>query len=163
MISIMTTESPTTESPTTDTGTDFGPTIQGVSHIDLTVSDLDASEAWYTEVFGLTRVLDGRNDDHRFNSRYLLHPDTLLIVGLVRHDDPTAPSFDEHRIGLDHLSFAVASADELARWATRLDELGIERAPVSTGDMWDVLVFRDPDNIQLELFFMKPAAAELLA
>ena len=28
--------------------------------------------------------------------------------------------------------------------------------------MWDVLVLRDPDNIQLEFFFMKPAAAELL-
>ena len=29
--------------------------------------------------------------------------------------------------------------------------------------MWDVLVFRDPDGIQLELFYMKPSAAALLA
>jgi len=138
------------------------PTIQGISHIDLTVSDLDASEAWYTELLGLTRVLDGRNDDHRFSSRYLLHPATMLIVGLVHHDDPETATFDEHRVGLDHLSFAVASPDELAIWADRLDDLGIDRQPIAEGDLWDVLVFRDPDNIQLELFHMKPAAAELL-
>ena len=138
------------------------PAIQGISHIDLTVSDLDASEAWYAGLFGLTRVLDGRNDDHSFSSRYLLHPDTMLIVGLVLHDETNAATFNEHRVGLDHLSFAVASPEELRAWADRLDELGIERQPITEAEMWDVLVFRDPDNIQLELFHMKPAAAELL-
>jgi hypothetical protein len=28
--------------------------------------------------------------------------------------------------------------------------------------MWDVLVFRDPDNIQLEFIFVKPAASGLI-
>lgn len=141
------------------------PTLTGISHIDLTVTDLDRSEAWYTDLFGLQRVLDGRNDDHHFDSRYLLHPDSLLIVGLVAHDRTVTESagFDEHRVGLDHLSLNVASAEEVTRWADRLDERGIDRSPIVVGDLWDVLVFRDPDNIQLELFHMKPAAAELLA
>ena len=138
------------------------PTIQGVSHIDLTVTDLDASESFYADLFGMTRVLDGRNDDHHFSSRYLLHPDTMLILGLVRHDEPGDRSFDERSIGLDHLAFAVPSADELAAWVTRLDERGIERSDITPGDLWDVLVFRDPDRIQLELFHMKPQAADLL-
>ena len=50
------------------------PTITGVSHIDLTVSDLDRSEAFYADLLDLSRVLDGRNDDRRFASRYLVHP-----------------------------------------------------------------------------------------
>ena len=143
-----------------------GPTVTGLSHIDLTVTDLDRSEAWYAGLFGMQRVLDGRNDDHHFVSRYLLHADSLLILGLVSHDDRAdgidAPGFDEHRIGLDHLSFNVATADELVSWERRLDERGIDHSPIAVGDLWDVLVFRDPDNIQLELFHMKPAAASLL-
>lgn len=141
------------------------PSITGVSHIDLTVNDLDRSEAFYAELFTMSRVLDGRNDVHEFSSRYLVHADSLLILGLVRHDgepEPTGPQFHEHRIGLDHLSFNVASRDELDRWLDRLDERGISHSGITEADMWDVLVFRDPDNIQLELFYMKPAAATLL-
>lgn len=144
------------------------PTVTGVSHIDLTVSDLDRSEAWYSGLFGLQRVLDGRNDDHHFASRYLLHAESLLVLGLVAHDpvdgEPAEvdAAFDEHRVGLDHLSFNVAAADDLTRWERRLDEQGIDHSPIVTGELCDVLVFRDPDNIQLELFFMKPAAASLL-
>ena len=143
-----------------------GPTITGLSHIDLTVTDLDRSEAWYTDLFGLQRVLDGRNDDHHFASRYLLHPESLLIIGLVAHDPaadrPADDGVDEHRIGLDHLSLNVASAEELAAWRDRLVERGIDHSPIAESDRWDVLVFRDPDHIQLELFHMKPAAASLL-
>ena len=139
------------------------PTITGVSHIDLTVTDLDRSESWYAELFTMKRVLDGRNDPHGFHSRYLLHPESLLILGLVAHDHPGAAPFDEHRVGLDHLSLNVASPEELESWRERLAERGIEHSPISRGDLWDVLVFRDPDDIQLELFHMKPAAGSLLA
>ena len=150
----------------TETVPTQAPTITGLSHIDLTVTDLDRSERWYAELLGLQRVLDGRNDDHRFASRYLLHPGSLLIIGLVAHDarpglEPGV-RFDEHRIGLDHLSLNVASAEELRAWQQRLAERDIDHSPIVEADLWDVLVFRDPDGIQLELFHMKPAAASLL-
>lgn len=142
------------------------PTITGISHIDLSVTDLDRSESWYAELLGMKRVLDGRNDTHHFESRYLIHPDTMLIVGLVRHDanghDAGGATFDEHRIGLDHLSFNVASRTELDAWQERLAERAIEHTPIVESAMWDVLVVRDPDNIQLEFFYMKPEAATLL-
>ena len=48
-------------------------------------------------------------------------------------------------IGLD-----VASREELERWLARLDELGVSHAGITEEEPWDVLVFRDPDNIQLE-------------
>jgi hypothetical protein len=38
----------------------------------------------------------------------------------------------------------------------------IEHTPIAESAMWDVLVVRDPDNIQLEFFYMKPEAATLL-
>jgi catechol 2,3-dioxygenase-like lactoylglutathione lyase family enzyme len=142
-------------------------TITGISHIDLTVTDLDRSEDWYAELLGMKRVLDGRNDARHFDSRYLVHPDSMLIIGLVHHDDTrdngAGGAFDEHCVGLDHLSFNVASRAELDDWQTRVAERAIDHTPIVESDMWDVLVVRDPDNIQLEFFYMKPAAASLLA
>ena len=138
------------------------PTITGVSHIDLTVTDLDRSEAFYTELLGATRLLDGRSDDNHLSSRYVIHPDSLVVIGLVQHDDPATASFDEHCVGLDHLAFNVESREALDDWRARLDGLAIEHSGISEGDLWDVLVLRDPDNIQLEFFFMKPAAASLI-
>lgn len=138
------------------------PTITGVSHIDLSVSDLERSERFYCDLLGATRVLEGRSDQHHFASRYVLHPASLLIIGLVQHDEPGAPTFDERRPGLDHLAFNVASRDELDRWQAHVAEHAIPHSAIAEEDLWDVLVVRDPDNIQLEFFYMKPEAATLL-
>ncbi len=140
-------------------------TITGVSHIDLTVSDLARSAEWYSELLGLTRILEGRNDEHQFASCYLLHPPSLLVFGLVQHDEPSdrpGDRFDERRIGLDHLSLNVPSRQDLDVWQQRLAERRIEHSPIAEGEMWDVLVARDPDGIQLEFFATKPEAAALL-
>jgi catechol 2,3-dioxygenase-like lactoylglutathione lyase family enzyme len=67
---------------------------------------------------------------------------------------PAGDRFDEARVGLDHLSFAVADRGELERAARLLDERGVPRGEVTDlGDAFGlyVLAFRDPDNIQLEL------------
>lgn len=138
------------------------PTITGISHIDLSVTDLDRSEAFYADLFEMSRLIDGRNDTHHLSSRYLVHPASMLILGLVQHDT-TEADFNERHIGLDHLSFNVASRDELNEWQQRLSDRNIAQSAIAEEELWDVLVFRDPDNIQLELFFMKPAAAQLLA
>jgi catechol 2,3-dioxygenase-like lactoylglutathione lyase family enzyme len=66
------------------------PEISGVSHIDLTVTDLDRSLAFYTDV-------------------------------------------------------------ALEEWERHLDERGVSYTPIAEAPYGSVLVFRDPDNIQLEL------------
>lgn len=137
------------------------PTITGISHIDLTVTDLDRSEAFYTDLLGATRLMDGRNDDHHFASRYLVHPASMVVIGLVLHDGETTP-YHERQIGLDHLSFNVSSREELDAFKAKFEADGIPHSDIHSDDMWDVLPLRDPDNIQLEFFFMKPAAAALL-
>ena len=59
------------------------------------------------------------------------------------------------RAGLDHLAFAVADREELDAWAARLTDAAVVHSPVTAANSVPgaaVLVFRDPDNIQLELF-----------
>jgi len=81
---------------------------------------------------------------------------------MEQHDASDGGPFDERRVGLDHLAFNVASRDELDAWVIRLDELGISHTGITEEEPWDVLVFRDPDNIQLELFLLKADPATLI-
>ncbi len=121
-----------------------------VHHLRLTVADVDRSRAFYTEVLGFQHVMDLPSGVFLSNG--------ALGLGIGPSPNPTrAPAddrFDEARIGLDHLSFQVASRAELERAARLLDERGVPRGEVTDlGDAFGlyILAFRDPDNIQLEL------------
>ena len=71
--------------------------------------------------------------------------------GLIGLRPVAADSFDENRVGLDHLAFAVADKDEIDSAAAHLDSLGIAHEPVKDIGAMYILEFRDPDNIALEL------------
>ena len=120
-----------------------------ITHVALTVSDLEASAAWYTKVFGCEPVLD--EDTGPF--RHIVYSLGGTLLGLHGFPDlaTTAP-FDERRPGLDHIAFGCANRDELAAWQTRLDELGIAHGGIVDAGYGSGLSFRDPDNIALELF-----------
>ena len=132
------------------------PDFISVSHLDLSVSDAERSAQWYTEVLGLRR-LKRADLDNRIMI-VLTHDGSDLIVGLIQHRDPTADRFDEHRPGLDHIGFSVADRSDLDAWQARLTTLGVEHSPVEDAPSGSgtALVFRDPDNIQLEFWWARP-------
>ena len=138
------------------------PSITGISHVDLSVTNLQASLAWYCELLGAIELMGGRNDAHDLDVRYILEPTSGVIIGLEQHDANEGTPFDEKRVGLDHLAFNVASARSCDAWLARLEELGISNSGIHESEPWDVLVFRDPDNIQLELFLLNADPATLL-
>lgn len=120
-----------------------------ITHVALTVSDLDRSVPWYEKLFGSKPVLD--EDTGPFHHVVWLVGGTL--VGLHQFPDPAnAGPFDERRVGLDHLAFACANRKELEDWETRLGELGIANGGVVDASYGSGLSFRDPDNIALEFF-----------
>jgi glyoxylase I family protein len=121
-----------------------------VHHLRLTVSDVARSRAFYTEVLGFQHVMD-------LPSGVFLSNGTIGL-GIGPSPDPSrAPRddrFDEARVGLDHLSFGVASREELERAQQLLDARGVTHGEITDlGDAFGmyILAFRDPDNIQLEL------------
>lgn len=138
------------------------PRIAGISHVDLSVTDLARSTAWYRELLGMVDLFGGRNDERGYEVTYMMEPNSGVIMGFECHDADTGSPFDERRVGLDHLSWAVDSREQLDGWLARLDERGIPHSGITEEDMWDVLVFRDPDNIQLEFIYVKPAAQSLI-
>lgn len=126
------------------------PPTLGAHHVTLTVTDLERSVRFYTEVVGLsvrTRLPD----------RAALHDGTLgVILCLPRR--PIAASearFDEARVGLDHLGFRVADPAAVHHAADHLTAHGVPFAGPKPGRPPGSLlvVFRDPDNIQLEFYY----------
>ena len=112
--------------------------------------------AWYQRLFGMDRVPVTFPHYEREETGYavlLFDPRLGIEVGLHTNRANQGEAFDECRTGLDHISFGVASRDGLAAWAARLDELGIEHTGIRDEQEpfpYSTVVFRDPDNIQLE-------------
>ena len=75
-----------------------------------------------------------------------------LLLGL-RPVAQKGDSFDEDRVGLDHLSFNVASRGALEDAIRLFDKRGIAHGVVRELPSFGICVlpFRDPDNVQLEL------------
>jgi glyoxylase I family protein len=133
--------------------------IAGLHHVALNVRDLERSVQWYGDVLGFAPLFP--YDTDAFQRRIMRHP-SGVVLGLTRHDHPDADTdFSERRTGLDHLAFAVEDEDQLHAWIARLDAAGVAHSGVKTTPATgSVLVaFRDPDNIQLELYVAQGATA----
>jgi glyoxylase I family protein len=129
------------------------PAINGFGHIDLTVTDVDRSVRWWEEVMGFKLVSTRERPDFKLCT--VIHPSGFFI-GLMTHTNGIAHRFDEHAVGLDQLALRVPDRAALEAWAKRLDDLGIENSGVQDETAGPLIVFRDPDNIQLELWVFEP-------
>lgn len=121
------------------------PELTGVDHASLSLTDLDRSERFYTDVLGLIRLTD-------FGTvRVLLHRRSSFMLAIARHDAGHGDRFTELHTGLDHLGFGVETREELVEWEHRLEALGVEYTPIRDMEFGAHLNFRDPDHIALEL------------
>ncbi|MEO6204920.1 MAG: VOC family protein, partial [Mycobacteriales bacterium] len=97
-----------------------------IHHVALTVSDLDASVAWYEKVFGLSYRMDA---PHEGGMAKLLADDTFgLVIVLHRHDAHDGSLFRESRTGLDHVGLALPSRADLVAWQSHLEQHGVVRS-----------------------------------
>jgi len=125
-------------------------TITGIHHIALTVQDADRSVGWYQDLLGMQVLLHADEDDVRL--RVLIHPDSGVILGLRQYPARPDGAFDEHRTGLDHFALAVSSRAELEAWEGVLRDRGVPFTPIVETPIGTVVVLRDPDNVQVELW-----------
>ena len=129
--------------------------MEPIDHIDLVVSDLERSLAFYTELLEpLGYAYDGDIVGERGERvAYIGHESGFGVLGLRERQSPGTP--DRYAIGLHHLAFtapAREAVDERARW---LRENGhpIESGPAeydySPG--YYAVFFPDPDGLKLEV------------
>jgi glyoxylase I family protein len=119
----------------------------GLSHIVLTVSDLDRSRQFYADLLGF----DVQRVDFE-GGRMLYFAVGGVTIWLLQHGQtPPGDRFSEFRIGLDHVAFKAPSEEDLQALAARLLAAGVNTKGVETFYGANrYMAFRDPDNIQLE-------------
>lgn len=131
--------------------------MTGLSHVQLSVSNVRASADWYAVALGLERYVE----DPDIGYVALRHRDSRIVIVLtaeagvaVTPDDGPEVSRDAvHPASqrLDHLAFAVADGDALRSWARHLTESGIEHPGVILENGNPSLQLTDPDGIAIEL------------
>ena len=131
--------------------------FSGADHISLSVTDLDRSERFYTDVFDLVRLLDVGY------ARILIHRETGFMFTVIKHEGANDGGFTELNTGLDHIGFGVESRDELVEWERKLESLGVTYTPIRDMEFSYHLNFRDPDDIALELTASREIMDEWLA
>jgi glyoxylase I family protein len=133
--------------------------FSGIHHVALNVHDLEESVSWYGDVLGFAPLFPFDTDD--FERRLVRHP-SGTVIGLTkhRHPDADAPA-NERQTGLDHLAFAVRDLDELQAWAQRFTDAGVTHSGITVTPMTGsaLMAFRDPNNIQLEMYVAQGATA----
>jgi glyoxylase I family protein len=121
-------------------------------HVAITVSDIEASASWYTELFDFAELVrDQHSGGSGGHAVVLGKPDWSMFVVLNHHPTNQGETFDPTRTGLDHVGFTVADRASLVEWEERLTNKGIKHSPITDHDWGSSLNFRDPDDIQLQL------------
>lgn len=135
-----------------------------IHHLRLTVTDVERSKAFYTELLGFAVAVDAPPPPDDPNHAVLV--DSLqggvilahqgMFIGLRpvgAEQREGSDRFDPFRVGLDHLSFAVPTRADLDEAMRMLDERGIDHGPIRELPPLGLsfLAFFDPDGIALEL------------
>jgi glyoxylase I family protein len=130
-----------------------------IHHLRLTVTDVARSRQFYTSLLGFEVAVESPppGDPAAAETFKILFGGCVMIRGnLLMGLRPMAPEsdrFDPDRVGLDHLSFSVASRANLDQAVQLFDERGVTHGEITTLPSFgiDVLSFEDPDGVQLEL------------
>jgi catechol 2,3-dioxygenase-like lactoylglutathione lyase family enzyme len=138
---------------------------KGLHHVDLAVSDVERSLAFYLDLLGpLGWQVAARYPTYRGTEEvvYLgLPPDSGVGHFGLRQADGGAHQY--YGVGVEHIAFEVDSQAEVDEAYRRAESAGAEIhfPPEWDGDQpgyYAVFVF-DPDGIRVEVFSWTPAAA----
>jgi glyoxylase I family protein len=125
------------------------PMLGPITHVALTVRDIDVSAPWYAALIGSGPVLD--EDTGPFRHAVFAVGGTLLGLHEFPEGIDELP-FSPRRLGVDHVAFAAADRNELVAWERRLTEMVVPHGGIVDAHYGSALSFKDPDGLPLEIF-----------
>jgi catechol 2,3-dioxygenase-like lactoylglutathione lyase family enzyme len=116
--------------------------VTGVSHLELFVSDLDASVAWYEAALRLS-VLRSQPGVY-----VVMQPASRGFRLVLRPDRPA----DAHG-EFGHVALSVETVSVLHAWAEHLDQAGVPHKDIHESPTGFTLDLTDPDGHDIELAY----------
>jgi catechol 2,3-dioxygenase len=143
----------------TSSGADEGASRRQVSrarigHVNLKVSDLERSLAFYEGVLGF-KITKRIGDDAAFLASGDYHHDICINTWQSRAGSPPP----EGTTGLFHLAIVYAERRELLEAFRRLEAAGVAIDSVVDHGVSESIYTRDPDQNGVELYWDRPAAS----
>jgi glyoxylase I family protein len=131
-----------------------------IHHVRLTVTDIDRPRDFYVRLLGTAPAVDFSDqagDPAVLEDPLRIYGGCIFSLGDqllgLRPAAEAGDRFRSTRVGLDHLSLAVGSTEDLQAIAARLDSAGVEHGEITdlAGFGIAILSVQDPDDINLEL------------
>jgi catechol 2,3-dioxygenase len=126
--------------------------IRRVGHLVLKVKDIERSRRFFTEVLGFPQV--GQNDRGMlFFSTDVVDNHHMLALRPAKNG---APPPDPEQIGMEHVSFEVATFAELQEVYRRFKENNVKICQTVFHGVAKSIYFFDPDGNMLEIYCNVP-------
>jgi catechol 2,3-dioxygenase-like lactoylglutathione lyase family enzyme len=130
------------------------PDINGIAHIQLSVSDMTRSREFYDAVLGAMGMVPVMDDENYF---YCVGGRTALAIAPIAKEF-SRDSFDQGRVGLHHVCFRARSTEDVDELFTIARDAGanILRQPREDNYApgYYSTLFEDPDGIRIEVNFV---------
>lgn len=131
-----------------------------IHHVELNVSDLGRSEAFWGWLLGEL----GYSEYQRWDGGRSWRLGETYIVLVQTEAEHLASGYHRRRTGLNHLAFHVESRDTVDQFTTELRRRGVpllyeDRHPHAGGSETYAVFFEDPDRVKVELAAPVPSSA----
>jgi glyoxylase I family protein len=135
------------------------PRVTGIHHVTNTLTNLERSVAWYRKALGFLTELSAEHQNGTGRFTIMANPEFPVVFSLHVDSDTVGESFPETHSGLDHEFVNVEDHSSLEEWEHHLTDVifghsALTHRPFDGQSAHSVMVFRDPDNVQLEFFSM---------
>jgi catechol 2,3-dioxygenase-like lactoylglutathione lyase family enzyme len=122
------------------------PTLSGLHHVTLPVTDLDGAMTWLETVFGARRLAElDHHDEHGFRFAVVLRLAGVAPLVALRHTQDVTEEVSQWALG-------VADRAELARWAAHFDGHGVAHSDVMPARAGHVMTCTTPGGLALLLY-----------
>lgn len=121
------------------------PRVSGIHHVRIPVSDVTASAAWYSEVFGLQVILIEEEEYEVVGTVFSVGEGTPRLG--LHHDATRAAAL----AGFSAFAMAVDSRETLSEWDEWLTRVDAPHTPIERSALGWYIDISDPDGLIVQL------------
>jgi catechol 2,3-dioxygenase len=128
--------------------------LKKLGHIQLRVTDLERSKAFYRDVLGF-RVSE---QDPKHGDLFMTLGEDFHTLDMAQHENSETVNSKARPLGVAHIAFQVASYEALGEAYRTLLQHGVSIVHAMDHTSQRSIYFADPDGNRLEIYYEMPGA-----